>query len=289
MNPEEEIIEQIPDNMITPSLSDTMMSMSDFAKNIGQTYESIRRKVKKLEEDDNFKDHIATLQNPKTKQTIKYIDKVIQDYILKNRKDKAVLLEDSHKIEQLEFELEETKKDRDRQREEKDIYVKKLQEVQAQLLEYKDNPEKAIDTSKYVLLEDHQKLENRIEELSEEKDSLEKENKALKKDQEQLRDVTLKNIELSRKNDEKMKEIREAEDRIAEAEREKDKANAEKMLVEAEKTKLESEIEAEKIRAEIEKERAAHELEEALKLGFFARRKKLKELKNRQNESKEEE
>lgn len=291
---QEVITEQLPDG--PSSLNKDMMTMREYADSIGKTYENVRKQVAKLRDKKEFVGHIITLDVEKDGKvrSLIYIDKVVQDYLAARRRSDPVVIDDNN--EKLELELREVKEDRDRQREEKDLYIKKLQEVQAQLLEYKDNPEKAIDTSKYILLEDHEKLERElkekeeeIEELSEKKRELEEENKALKKDQEQLRDVTLKNVELSKKNDERLQEIRDKEDKIIEAERAKDKANAEKMLIEAEKTKLESEIEAEKTRAAIEKERAAHELEEALKLGFFARRKKLKELKNKQNESKEEE
>lgn len=302
---ENQTVEQVIDEE-PKALTETLMTFREYSQSVGMSYENVRKTVKKIENSPEYKEHIHQMKNPKTGQMMTYIDQTIIDYIeSKRRVDPVVVVSDTEKISSLEYQLKEAIEDRDRQRNEKELYMKKVQEVQEQLLQMKEHPEQAIDASKYILLEDHKKLEeelvkkeDRIEELTEENTKLEEENATLKEDQEALKNLTMKNVELSKTNEKRLKEIeqkqqeiREAEKRndeinreLAEAERAKDKANAEKMLLEAEKTKIEAESDRLKAEVEIERRRAEQEYEEALKLGFFARRKKLKELKKRKEE-----
>ena len=249
---DKEIIEQIQDEQGT-ALPNDLMTIKEYAESIGQTYENIRKKVARLKQDPDFKDHIIVMSNPETSQPMTYIDKHIQDYLNSHRRtDPIVIMSDSEMVQKLELELNEVKADRDKQREEKEAYMK-------QLLELKSNPPNTIDTSQYILIEDHQK---KLEELEEKSSKLEEENADLKNEQENIKK------EAEKKQEEIQKELTAAETNL-------NKITSEKMILEAEKSKIEAE-------AEIQKMKAAQELEEALKLGFFARRKKLKELKARQ-------
>lgn len=306
----QKMAEDINTGDVVQAIPAEMLTVREYADLTGQSYENVRRKLPSIQKMEDLRDGIVLLKNPKTKQNVTYIDKRVQDYLAEQRKAEPIIIQsDSEKVAALELELKETRADRDRQRNEKEMYLKKVQEVQEQLLKLQNNPEQSLDRTKYVLLEDHEKTEKmllekekEIEKISSEKKKVLEENEQLKEDNKILADTTKKNIELARSNEEKLKEIEKKQNELNEAERKndaikrdladaeiaKDKANAEKLILEAKVKKAETEIEDAKAETERLKKKAEQELEEALNLGFFARLKKRKELKKKKEEKTEE-
>ncbi len=262
---EEENISQLPDEE-GESLTNSSMTIKDYADSIGQTYESVRKKVAKLKNDPEYKSHIFVSTDPITSQPKTYIDKHVQDYLASKRRSDPVVVDTGEEtIKELKRQLDEMREDRDRQRDEKELYMKKLLEIQ-------ENPEKSIDSTRYMLIEDHKKVEEElkvkeqvIEELKKETEAQQEENKQIKKEKEELQSAAIKTAHL----------ISEVRDELKEVKDEKKSLEDLKKQIEEEKQKEQKENE------ELHKKLAKAEDEtiEFLQLGFFARRKKLKELK----------
>lgn len=262
---EEEKIEQLPDDNVG-SIADTSMTIKDYATSIGQTYESVRKKVAKLRTDPEFKDHIFVSTDPVTSQPKTYIDKHVQDYLAtKRRSDPIVVETNGDEIKELKRQLKEMTADRDKQKDEKEAYMQMVISLQ-------NNPEKSIDTTRYMLIEDHKKTEEElkakeqeISELKEEQKSQKEENEQIKKEKEELQSAAIKTAHL----------IAEVRDELKEVQKEKNSLEDMKKQIEEEKNKEQKENE------ELQKklEKAEDQTIEYLQMGFFARRKKLKELK----------
>lgn len=266
-------------------LDNNLISLQDYAEQKGISYEAVRSQIARYSDDKTLMDHIHKIGRTR------FLDEDAVEFLDKRRNSSPVVVvsgEKNHKIEELELKIKELTEDRDRQRDEKEAYLKKIVELQ----------EKGIDTSKYIAIEDHHKTELELEkklqeieelkteqnELQEEKREaedevikLKEENGKLLKSQAELQDVTIRNSKLVNELNEKMNLLDAAKD---------EKTELEKRLIttEAEKDKIAEEIkraEESRIRAEEDKKRAEQEAIEFLQLGFFARRKKLKELKNK--------
>ena len=246
---EETNIEQLSDNDTIAAITSEYMNIREYAESVGQTYENVRRKVAKIKNTEEFKDNIQIMINPDTNQPMTYIGKKIQDYLKSTTRSEPILVEnDTEKVRELTIKLEEVTADRDKQRAEKELYMK-------QLIEAREKSNTVIDTTKYMLIEDHSK---ELEEMEQKNQDLKNENNSLKEQKELL--------------------IQDAENKkkkLNEAETDLNKIKSEKMLIEAEKSKIEAEN-------DIMKQKHEQEITEALKLGFFARRRKLKELQAKQ-------
>ena len=271
-------MEQIENNLVT---------LKEYADSRGISYEAIRRQIPIYENAPELEGHIH-LQG-----RTKYLDEDAVRFFDSKRGGPHVsvgLPSDKKRISELELEIEEIKEERDKLRLVNEKYVEKYEELQNKYIEHMEHPENLLDSTKYMLIEDHQKLEQelkeketRISELENTSKEKSEENKKLKEDLDALKDVTIKNVELSRNIEKKREEIAEIEKKNNEIEKELSKSEIEKEKVISEKTVLEAEIKKIITEKEIAEIKAKQEIEEALKLGFFARRKKLKELKNNKN------
>ena len=282
---EEEETYTVVDEASEPQIDKQLLTIRDYATKRGQTYENVRKKIAKLKDSGLYADHFFVMVKPGTTSKTTYFDEEIVKIMDGNIRGESIVIDEgTTKITLLERQLEEAEHRIDVLREEKEKYM-------AALLELKDKTPKEIDQTKYMLIEDHKKVEEELEKKKEELEKLtedynkaEKENTELREEMDGLRSVAVKTAKLSSELDEKMKEIEKKKEEISEAVKEKDKVNAEKMMLEAEMVKVAAEKDRIASEAEIEKKRAAQEYEEALKLGFFARRKRLKELKKKREQ-----
>ena len=269
---------------------DELLSFKEYAEKYGCSYETPRRIVAANKNDPDLSDeHIFTIDRTR------YLDKVAEEAINRLRDNKqnttVVINEKSQEYKKLEAQNNEL------QEENKRLYVEitkhrdTIDALKDKLLAFQQDPSLALDTSKYILLEDHkkveeelQKKEGEIKKLSSTITDLEDKNKQQADDLEALKGVTLKNVELSKKNDETLKEIEKKREEIREVQEKADEMKRKLSDTEIERDKINLEKEKLLADAEIQRKRAEQEYEEALKLGFFARRRKLKELQRRREE-----
>lgn len=261
---------------------DQLISFKEYAENNGITYETVRRTMAAHQDEPEFIGHIFTIERTRyfdeegahaldrirsSKQVAPVvIHEKSQDY----KKMEEQLAEKDRKIEELRNEIT-------RHRDDKEALLKKLNDI-------KNDPSLALDTSKYMLIEDHKKVEEELKQKDEKIKELSSTVESQAEDLDALRDVTLKNVELSRKNDETLREIEKKREELREASLKTDEIKRQLSDTEIERDKAKLENDKLIADAEIQKKKADQELEEALKLGFFARRRKLKELMKKKNE-----
>ncbi len=305
MSEQDEIqIEQLPDEDNSATLTANYKTIAQIAKEMGQTYENLRRKIAKLSKEPNFKEHIIQQKNS-LNRNVTYIDEYVVEFIKNNKRNESIFIDAGEEtIRELNIKIKLIEEDKTRLQNENNAYSRKINELQEKIINMQEHPELALDTSKYILLEDHAKIEEKLaeteKELSDEKSKnqeLSEKNASLEKDNEDLREISIKAAKLTNEVNEKSKLISEKEENILtlrqekldieekrrKAEEEKFNAEREKQRVEEDKQKLEAEFEESKKEAEEEKQRFEREYEEVLSLGFFARRKKLKELKKKKS------
>ncbi len=252
-------------------LEDNMISLQDYAAQKGISYEAVRSQIARYSDDKSLTDHIHKVGRTR------FLDEEAVDFLDKRRSSNPVVVvsgERNQKIEDLELQIKTLTEDRDRQRNEKELYMKQLLELQS----------KGIDTSKYIAIEDHKKTEEElkeketeIEQLKQDNsekvetiDKLKDENEQLKEDSDELRRVTIRVSKLNNEIEEKRSLIDSKNNEMLELQQKILNTEAENRKIQEEKAKLEE-----------DKKKAEEESLENLSLGFFARRKKLKELKKK--------
>ena len=279
-------MESIEKNDIPPR--ENLLSFKEYASKYGCHYETPRRIVSENNIPEFSDEHIFTIERTR------YMDTVAEEAInnIRNSKQTTVVTHEStQEFKRLESERNELYDENRRLREDITKYRDTIDGLKDKLLAFQQDPSLALDTTRYMLIEDHQKVEEELKEKEDENKELQSTISQLKDtikekddDLDALKDVTIKNVELSKKNDETLKEIEKKREEIREVQQQADEMKRKLSDTEIERDKIN--LEKEKLMAdvEIERKRAEQEYEEALKLGFFARRKKLKELKKRREE-----
>ncbi len=266
-----------------------LLSFKEYAEKYGCSYETTRRIVSDNDIPEFSEEHIFTIDRTR------YLDEVAEEAINNIRNNKqnttVVMHEKSQEYKKLEEEKNELYAENKRLQAEVTKHRDTIDSLKDKLLAFQQDPSLALDTTKYMLIEDHQKVEEELKEKDEEIKGLSStitdlEGQIKKKDEDldALKDVTLKNVELSKKNDETLKEIEKKREEIREVQEKADEIKRKLSDTEIERDKINLEKEKILADAEIQRKRAEQEYEEALKLGFFARRRKLKELQKRREE-----
>ena len=235
--------------------------MKEYAAQCGVTYEAIRQKV------DKYRDEIGEDHFKKEGRTT-FLDEEAIRILDKHSKGSPIVIDSAEQkaaYKDVELQREEWKEKCYHERAEKEVYMKQLIELQ----------NRGVDDSKYIPIEDHQKLQQtliekdeeieeankRADEAEERNKELEEKNEELKKDSDELKSVAIKVSKLSSEVTEKMNEINDKAQEIVDL-----------------KSQL-LEMENERMRLEEEKKRAEEESVANLNLGFFARLKKKKQLR----------
>ncbi len=268
---------------------DELISLKEYAVKNSISYETARRTVQNHVDDIDLVNHIYVIDR------VRFLDKEGENALDKIRANKqtatVVVHEKTEEFKELEKEVKEKDQIIDSLRQEISKHRNEKEELMKQLIDFKNDPSLALDTSKYILLEDHKKVEEElkkkdeeIETLSSEITDLKGENESLQKDSRELKEMTLKNVSLIKKNEETLKEIEEKRQEIRNFEEKTDEMKRKISDVEIERDKANLEKEKVLADAELERKRMEQEYEEALKLGFFARRRKLKELMKKKEE-----
>lgn len=298
-------------------LEEKMMSLKEYAKTKGISYEAIRAQLDRYKDDQELMSHIHKVGRTR------YIDEEGQKLLDRRRNAPPTVVisaDKASKIDELKLKLVETEAERDKERTEKELYMRQVIELQ----------NKGIDETKYMLIEDHRKTEEElkakeqeIEDLkkvqakeSEKKKQLEENYEVVKKEKEDLQSAAIKTAHLvsdingklskleeekknledikhqieeekeqNRQQNEELQKKLDAEEEARKAE-EKARINAEQQAEEAKRAEEEAKVKAAKDLEETKK-KAEEESIELLQLGFFARRKKLKELKAKKSSSSE--
>ena len=267
-------------------LNDEMITLQQYAEAQGISYEAVRAQIARLRAAniklDEYVKKIGRTQYL-TPEGVNFLDQ--------RRNSSPVVIdsnEKSKRVKELELENKELREDRDRQRDEKEVYLKKLNELL----------EKGVDTTKYIAIEDHKKVEEALEEREQEiselkadsekaeekRRALEQKNSELENDIKELRSVAVKVSTLTNEVNEKMKTINEKDTKIIELQEEKrlaeEEVNERIKTINEKESKI-IELQEEKRLAEEEAKKKEQESIEFLHMGFFAMRKKLRELKNK--------
>lgn len=242
-------------------LEDNLETIQQYAASRGITYEAVRAQIARIRTSNpEFEEYIKKIGRTQ------YITPDGVEFLDKRRNSSPVVIDSAEKnkrLKDLELENKELREDREKLRSEKEMYLVKLNELL----------EKGVDTTKYIAIEDHKKVEEELEQreqeiadlkaesekAEEERTALEQKNDELEKDLDELRTVAVKVSTLTNEVNEKMKTINEKDSKIIE-------------------------LQEEKRRAEEEARKAEEVGLEYLQMGFFARRKKLKELKGLKNQ-----
>lgn len=241
-------------------IENNMITLSDYAKNQGITYEAARQHYNKYKEDVG--EH-AVKQGRTT-----YFDEDAVRILDSHRKRKENITVDSVELQE---ECNALKRENETLQAEKTQLMEKIIELQ----------DKKVDTSKYIAIEDHQKLEQALleknkeiqklndksKEAEERYKELEKKNEALKKDSDELKSVAIKVSHLANEVTSKMKEIGEKDKEIVELRDKNLEKEKEKLQVEEEKRQIEIEKQQEQERAVA----AEEELERVKNASFWAR------------------
>lgn len=271
-------------------LEDNMISLYDYAESRGISYEAVRKQINGLKNKDPDFESKYIVKNGRKRFLNEEGIKILNG----KRASNPVVVdsaEKSEKIKNLKLENRELRE--------------KYEKVMEQLLVLQ---QKGVDTTKYIAIEDHQKTEKELEESrkkiedleegkkeSDEKvEKLTEENGELLKSNAELKDVTIKNSKLVNEIDEKMKQLESTKEENLEMQKqllsmneENRKAEEARQKAEEDKRKAEEarqKAEEDKRKAEEEKKKAEDEAMDFLQLGFFARRRKLKELKQKKAE-----
>ena len=229
------------------------ISLTDYAKKTGLTYTGIKKRFDKIRQ--NNAGALEGHYYIEGKRTIKVDPEAIKllEAAGNDKKESRLIVEDE-RIDQLKTIIENQKKELD----EKDA---KLAEIQQML------------SSRYILLEDHQKMEEELKKKEEALKEAEKKAEEAEEAKTKVQETYEKNKKLfdysQKLNADYRKEIDEKNDKLA-------VLDAEKVDMSSEMEKLREEM------AELAKARdeAVRESEENLNLGFFARLRKKKEKKN---------
>jgi len=262
------------------------MSLKEYATTRQISYEAVRKMVKKLtDESDLLNDHIYEVGRTR------YLDDEGVTALDHKRAKQVIVTEtEPEEVLSLRKEIKELKDERDLYKEKNHALTSEMLELQKQL---KDSPA-ALDTTKYMLIEDHAKTEEELKLKSERLEYAEEKLKDVNKAKDDMEKMLASKEGLIKKiadrNKEQEEEIKEQKKIISDSEVE---ISAKNELIAQRDTQIASvnaqnddlSAEIEKMRqemAELEKARdeASREAEENLNLGFFARLRKRKEKKS---------
>ncbi len=185
------------------------ITVAQYAERCGTSPQNIYQRIER----NKKKGEKAVIDHVFKEGNLTYLDEVAVDFFDRTRREIPTVVDSKEiqdRVKELELRLEEMTADRDQQRNEKEVYMKQLLEFQ----------QKGIDTSKYIAIEDHRKIEEelnekkkQIEDLEEEKkkteeerDSYKTEKESLEKSVVELRDVSIKNAKLTEEIKQKTEE-----------------------------------------------------------------------------------
>ena len=265
------------------NLEDNLITIEQYANQKGIKYEAVRQQISNTYKDDpDLQKHIHKIGRTRflDPDAVKFLDS-------KRSKDPIYIEMGENRIKELELENAELREDRDRQRDEKEAYMKQLLEFQ----------QKGIDTTKYIALEDHRKTEEALKEKEEEIESLKKEksevdtevetlreeNEQLREDSLELRKVTIRVSKLNNEIEEKRSLLEQKNNEMLELQKKNVDIEAEKRKAK-EKAKKKDE-EAQRIEEELNRQKQENIDNMSLSIRAYLKKRKAirKQEKNKEN------